>query len=140
PCRNIRSRSSRRLPQRPFFISLSILPSRPPCASWKSALPCPAISRASEGERMGNFDFDVIIRSLPYLFFDGMWFTLRLTAFATAGGLGLGTLLALMRLSGVPVLPQVATAYVNFVRSLPLVLVIFWFYFLIPYIAQWATG
>ncbi|TMJ92885.1 MAG: amino acid ABC transporter permease, partial [Alphaproteobacteria bacterium] len=33
-----------------------------------------------------NFDYDVIIRSLPYLFYDGMTFTLALTAFATVGG------------------------------------------------------
>ena len=47
-----------------------------------------------------NFDFDVIIRSLPYLFYDGMTFTLMLTALATTGGIVLGTVLALMRLSG----------------------------------------
>ena len=44
-----------------------------------------------------NFDFDVIIRSLPYLFIDGMSFTLLLTAFAATGGVIFGTLLAMMR-------------------------------------------
>jgi glutamate/aspartate transport system permease protein len=87
-----------------------------------------------------NFDFDVIWRSLPYLFLDGMRFTLMLTALATAGGVIFGTLLAMMRLSGLPVLPQIAAGYTNLMRSLPLVLVIFWFYFLIPYIGQWITG
>ena len=48
-----------------------------------------------------NFDYDVIIRSLPYLFLDGMSFTLLLTALATTGGIVFGTLLALMRLSGI---------------------------------------
>jgi glutamate/aspartate transport system permease protein len=52
----------------------------------------------------------------------------------------LGTLIAMLRLSGLPVLPQTAALYVNFMRSLPLVLVIFWFYFLVPYIGQWITG
>jgi glutamate/aspartate transport system permease protein len=47
-----------------------------------------------------SFDFDVIRRSLPYLFLDGMTFTLTLTALAAVGGLVFGTLLALMRLSG----------------------------------------
>ena len=87
-----------------------------------------------------NFDWDVIVRSLPYLFFEGMRFTLTLTALATAGGIVLGTLIAMMRLGGLPVLPWIAAGYVNLVRSLPLVLVIFWFYFLVPYIGQWITG
>ncbi|MBN8533411.1 MAG: ABC transporter permease subunit [Rhizobiales bacterium] len=86
------------------------------------------------------FDFDVILRSLPYLFWDGMTFTLMLTALSALGGLVLGTLLALMRLSNLPILGAVATGYVNLMRSLPLVLVIFWFYFLVPYIGQIITG
>ena len=87
-----------------------------------------------------NFDWDVIARSLPYLFLDGMTFTLMLTALATAGGIVIGTLIAMMRLGGLPVLPWMAAGYVNVIRSLPLVLVIFWFYFLVPYIGQWVTG
>jgi glutamate/aspartate transport system permease protein len=87
-----------------------------------------------------NFDWDVIARSLPYLFLDGMTFTLMLTALATAGGVVIGTLIAMMRLGGLPVLPWMAAGYVNVIRSLPLVLVIFWFYFLVPYIGQWVTG
>lgn len=89
---------------------------------------------------MTGFDFDVIERSLPYLFFTGMRFTLTLTALAAAGGLVLGTLIALLRLSGIKPLAVVATGYVNLVRSLPLVLVIFWFFFLVPYLAQWITN
>jgi glutamate/aspartate transport system permease protein len=69
-----------------------------------------------------------------------MTFTLTLTFLATAGGLLLGTLIAMMRLSGLPVLPAIAAGYANLMRSLPLVLVIFWFYFLVPYIGQWVTG
>jgi glutamate/aspartate transport system permease protein len=84
-----------------------------------------------------NFDFDVILRSLPYLFYQGMTFTLLLTALATIGGIIIGTLLALMRLSGVAFLTVPAAAYVNLMRSVPFVLMIFWFYFLVPYIGQW---
>jgi glutamate/aspartate transport system permease protein len=87
-----------------------------------------------------DFDFDVIRRSLPYLFLDGMTFTLTLTALAAAGGLMAGTLIALLRLSRLPVLSHIAALYVDLIRSLPLVLVIFWFYFLVPYIGQWVTG
>jgi len=87
-----------------------------------------------------NFDWNVIVRSLPYLFLDGMRFTLMLTLMATAGGIVIGTLLAMARLSNIPGMSQVAGAYVNLIRSMPLVLVIFWFYFLVPYIGQWITG
>ena len=87
-----------------------------------------------------TFDFDVIRRSLGYLFYDGMTFTLMLTGLASLGGLIFGTLLALMRLSGLKLLGRIAGLYVDLMRSLPLVLVIFWFYFLVPYIGQWVTG
>jgi glutamate/aspartate transport system permease protein len=87
-----------------------------------------------------NFDFDVIRRALPYLFLEGMKFTLALTALSALGGLVFGTLIAMMRLSGYRLLGRIAGIYVDFVRSLPLVLVIFWFYFLVPYIGQWLTG
>ena len=87
-----------------------------------------------------NLDFDVIRRSFAYLFLDGMTFTLMLTGLAALGGLVFGTLIALMRLSGLKLLGRIAGVYVDFMRSLPLVLVIFWFYFLVPYIGQWMTG
>jgi glutamate/aspartate transport system permease protein len=51
-----------------------------------------------------------------------------------------GTLLAVMRLSDNRILSVIAGGYVNLLRSLPLVLVIFWFYFLVPFLAQWLTG
>ena len=85
----------------------------------------------------GGYDFDVIERSWRYLFFDGMAFTLRLTVFAMAGGVVFGTLLAMMRLSSIKPLSWIAGTYVNVLRSIPLVLVIFWFYFLVPYIGAW---
>ncbi|WP_029003804.1 amino acid ABC transporter permease [Azorhizobium doebereinerae] len=85
-----------------------------------------------------DFDFGVIWRALPYLFKEGMTFTLTLTAVATVGGVMLGTVIALLRLSSLPVLPKLAAGYVNVMRALPLVLVIFLFYFLMPYVGQWA--
>ncbi|MFO1283861.1 MAG: ABC transporter permease subunit [Burkholderiales bacterium] len=89
---------------------------------------------------MGAFDWDVIGRSAGYLFREGMTFTLTLTALAAVGGIVFGTLLAMMRLSSFRALSLVATAYVNLMRSIPLLLVIFWFYFLVPYIGAWITG
>ena len=81
-----------------------------------------------------GYDFDVIQRSLGYLFREGMVFTLTLTALAMTGGIIFGTLLAMMRLSSIKAVSAIAGGYVNLMRSLPLVLVIFWFFFLVPYI------
>jgi len=87
-----------------------------------------------------GFDFDVIQRSLLYLFREGMTFTVTLTAMAMAGGVVFGTLLAMMRLSSRSALNVPAATYVNLMRSVPLVLVIFWFYFLVPWIGGWLIG
>jgi len=87
-----------------------------------------------------GYDFDVIERSLGYLFREGMTFTLTLTLLAMTGGIIFGTLLAMMRLSSIRVVSVIAGGYVNLMRSLPLVLVIFWFFFLVPYIGAWITG
>lgn len=89
---------------------------------------------------MNQFDFDIIERSIGYLFKEGMVFTLKLTFLSATGGLVLGTLLALCRLSKIPFLSTVSGAYVNLLRALPLILVIFWFYFLVPYIGAWLVG
>ncbi len=89
---------------------------------------------------MSTFDFGVIERSLPFLFLNGMTFTLTLTGLAALGGILFGTLLAMMRLSSHRWLSVPATAYVNLMRSIPLLLVIFWFYFLVPYVGAWITG
>lgn len=87
-----------------------------------------------------HFDLSVILRSVHYLFAEGMVFTLQLTALAMVGGIVLGTALALMRLSSIRVLSAAAGCYVNLIRAIPLVLVIFWFFFLSPYIGAWMTG
>ncbi len=84
-----------------------------------------------------GFDFDVIQRSWGYLFREGMTFTVTLTLLAMTGGIIFGTLLAMMRLSSFKPLSMIAGAYVNLMRSVPLVLVIFWFFFLVPYIGAW---
>ena len=87
-----------------------------------------------------GFDFDVIQRSWGYLFREGMTFTVTLTLLAMSGGIIFGTLLAMMRLSAFKPLSWLAGAYVNLMRSVPLVLVIFWFFFLVPYIGAWVIG
>src|ERR1044072_5303010 len=89
---------------------------------------------------LGQFDFNVIERSIGYLFREGMTFTLTLTALAVTGGIFFAPLLALVCLAPIKPLSAFAGAYVNLMRSVPLVLVIFWFYFLVPYIGAWVGG
>lgn len=62
----------------------------------------------------------------------GLGFSLMLTLIATLGGIFFGTVLALMRLSGKKWLDLPATIYVNGMRSIPLVMVILWFFLLVP--------
>ncbi|GBU15699.1 glutamate/aspartate transporter permease GltK [Polaromonas sp.] len=70
----------------------------------------------------------------------GFSFSIQLTVIATLGGVLLGTLLALMRLSGNKVLVIPATIYVNGMRSIPLVMVILWFFLLVPTIIGHPIG
>jgi glutamate/aspartate transport system permease protein len=62
----------------------------------------------------------------------GLAFSVELTIIAMLGGIALGTVLALMRLSGRPWFVTPAAVYVNTLRSIPLVMVILWFFLLIP--------
>ncbi|MCV2349966.1 amino acid ABC transporter permease [Paucibacter sp. Y2R2-4] len=64
----------------------------------------------------------------------GLYFSVQLTLIAMVGGIALGTVLALMRLSGKSWLALPAAAYINTMRSIPLVMVILWFFLLIPFV------
>ena len=88
---------------------------------------------------MSDLDFDVIRRTLPYLM-QGLQYTVQLTLVAALGGTIFGTLLAMARLSSFKPLALFASGYVNLMRSLPLLLVIFWFYFLVPELVQSVMG
>ncbi len=88
---------------------------------------------------MNDLDLDVITRALPWLA-QGLQYTVQLTCVAALGGTVLGTLLALARLSPRPIVAGLAASYVNLMRSVPLLLVIFWFYFLVPLGLQWLTS
>ena len=82
-----------------------------------------------------NLDFSLFNWSLIQNFIlKGLWFSLTLTVVATIGGIFFGTLLALMRLSGKKWLDLPAAIYVNGMRSIPLVMVILWFFLLVPFI------
>jgi glutamate/aspartate transport system permease protein len=82
-----------------------------------------------------NLDFSILNWNLIQGFIlKGLWFSITLTIVATLGGIFFGTILALMRLSGKKWLDAPAAIYVNGMRSIPLVMVILWFFLLVPFI------
>ena len=78
--------------------------------------------------------FDAVTRNLAFLM-GGFLVPLELTLFALLGGIVLGALVGLGRISRRPWIYYPVTLYVNFLRNIPLILVIFWFYFVMPIIA-----
>lgn len=88
---------------------------------------------------MGGLDWVVIQNNLPFLM-QGLSTTFQLALVAISGGLLLGILVGMARLSSIKLIYYPATAFVNLMRSLPLILVIFWFYFLVPVIAGRPMG
>lgn len=80
---------------------------------------------------MGDITLAYLRSTLPLLW-QGMQVTLLLTALGIAGGLSLGAFLAVLRLSRARLLARGAALYVTFFRSMPMLLGIFWFYFLMP--------
>ncbi|RFB90690.1 amino acid ABC transporter permease [Rhizobium leguminosarum bv. trifolii] len=82
---------------------------------------------------MSALDFSVVFDNLPYLW-KGLQFSLMLTAVGFAMGMILGTGLALLQHLEIPVGAQFARGYVALIRSIPLILVLFWFFFLVPLI------
>ena len=88
---------------------------------------------------MSGFDFSVITANWEYLA-KGLRYTVQVTLFAMAGGIVLGTILAMMRLSSIKPLSLFAAAYVNLFRSIPLVQVILAFYLIIPIAMALFTG
>lgn len=88
---------------------------------------------------MENFDYQVIVDSLPFLI-DGLKLSFLLTGLAIVFGLAWGTALAIMRVWGPTPVQWLAAGYVNAFRSVPLILVIFWFYFLVPLLIGESVG
>ena len=78
--------------------------------------------------------FDAVARNIGFLM-GGFGVTLQLSFFALTGGIVLGVLVGLGRISKNKWIYRPITLYVNFIRNLPLLLVIFWFYFVMPIIA-----
>jgi len=95
---------------------------------------------------MGSLDLSFFTWDLVSKFLvKGFFFSVQLTLVAMVGGIFVGTILALMRLSSFKWLSYPATIYVNTMRSIPLVMVILWFFLLIPFLtgkplgAEWSA-
>ncbi|MBV8656762.1 MAG: ABC transporter permease subunit [Burkholderiales bacterium] len=86
-----------------------------------------------------SFDFGEIVNNRVYLL-EGLSYSVKLTGFAMTIGIIVGCLLAMARLSSIKPLSLAASGYVNLFRSLPLVLVIYWFYILAPLLYGEAVG
>jgi glutamate/aspartate transport system permease protein len=80
---------------------------------------------------MSDLDVTVVLHAWPYLL-SGLQFSFALTVTAFAIGMMLGTTFALIQHHEVPVLSQVVRGYIALIRSIPLILVLFWFFFLVP--------
>ncbi len=88
---------------------------------------------------MYEFDWSSIAPSLPYLL-QGLIVTVKITLIAIVFGILWGTILAVMRLSPIKAISWFATAYVNVFRSIPLVMVLLWFYLVVPGFLQNVLG
>ena len=86
-----------------------------------------------------SIDFSSITGSAGYIL-SGIRYTLELTAITAVGGLSLGTVLALCRLSRNKVLSQFSKLYTNLMRAVPLVLILFWFFLLMPEVLKVLLG
>jgi glutamate/aspartate transport system permease protein len=85
---------------------------------------------------LGFFRWDVLA---PFVV-KGLGYSVWLTIVATVGGIGFGTILALARMVGKPALERPVAAYVNIMRSVPLVIVLLWFFLLIPFVTGRPVG
>jgi glutamate/aspartate transport system permease protein len=86
-----------------------------------------------------SFDWDTLVRGWP-LILDGMATTALLVGVGMTLGIALGVVLALVRLFGPRWLSLAAAFYVNLFRAIPLILTIFWFFFLVPFVLRAITG
>jgi len=88
---------------------------------------------------MYSFDWSSIPGAIPYLW-EGMIRTLEITVVAVIAGMLIGTILAVCRLSKNLALSTLAASYVTCFRSVPLVMVLLWFYLLVPDLVKRIVG
>lgn len=88
---------------------------------------------------MNSLDFSIIAQAWPYLW-SGLHFSLSLTVAAFLIGMSLGTFFALVQHFELRILSQLVRSYVALMRSIPLILVLFWFFFLVPIVLGHLSG
>jgi glutamate/aspartate transport system permease protein len=88
---------------------------------------------------MSELDFTTVLRAWPFLL-SGLQFSFALTVVAFTIGMVLGTSFALVQHLEVPILSAVVRGYVALIRSIPLILVLFWFFFLVPIVLGHIIG
>jgi glutamate/aspartate transport system permease protein len=88
---------------------------------------------------MYDFDWTSIPGAMPFLL-KGMGISLQITLVAIIFGIVWGTLLAMMRLSSVKALSWFSASYVNFFRAIPLVMVLLWFFLIVPHLLETIFG
>jgi len=88
---------------------------------------------------MHQFNWSGVIGALPTLW-TGAIITLQITVLAIVVGIVWGTMIALMRLSGIKPLEWFANIYVTLFRSIPLVMVLLWFFLIVPQLLQNVLG
>ncbi|MGO3889437.1 MAG: amino acid ABC transporter permease [Paenalcaligenes sp.] len=86
-----------------------------------------------------QFDWSTIYRAWPYIL-EGLGTTGLLVVVGMTLGIALGTCLALMRLFGSRPVAMAAAVYVNVFRAIPLILTIFWFFLMMPWVVRLITG
>ncbi len=69
----------------------------------------------------------------------GLLLTLEISGMSIVLSFAFGTILGSMRYSGLPVISHVATAYIEFIRNLPTLLLILTSYFVLGLPAMWAA-
>ena len=80
---------------------------------------------------MLDLDFSIVAPNIPILL-DGLWVTARITLTAIVFGILIGTVLAVARSSPIWIFRTISRFYVNTFRSIPLVMVLLWFYLIVP--------
>ncbi len=88
---------------------------------------------------MYEFDWSSIPGALPFLA-QGMGVSLQITGVAIVVGIVWGTLLAMLRLSSSRALSLFAAGYVNLFRAVPLVMVLLWFFLIVPHLLETLFG
>ena len=88
---------------------------------------------------MYEFDWSSVMPGMPFLL-QGLVITAKITGTAIVIGILWGTILAMMRLSSIKIVSWLAALYVNAFRSVPLVMVLLWFYLIVPNLVQNVLG